>query len=131
VSVQELQLGRGETIEDTARVISRYAKAFVIRTYADEDVQRFARAATIPVINALTDEHHPLQSPADLLTIREKCGGWHGRKLAYVGGGNNVVHSLLEACALAGMSIAVATPADFAPKSDIVHDARSITANGG
>jgi ornithine carbamoyltransferase len=131
VSAHELQLGRGETIEDTARVVSRYARAFVIRTYDDDDVRRFARAATIPVINALTDEHHPLQSLADLLTIREKCGGWHGRKVAYVGDGNNVAHSLLEACALAGMSIAVATPAEFAPKSDIVHDARVIAAQTG
>jgi ornithine carbamoyltransferase len=131
IGPNELQLGRGETIEDTARVISRYARAFVIRTFADEDVRRFARAASIPTINALTDLHHPLQSLADLLTVREKCGGWQGRKLAYVGDGNNVAHSLLEGCALAGMSVAVATPPEFAPKPEIVKDARAIARETG
>jgi ornithine carbamoyltransferase len=78
----DLQLGRGETIEDTARVVSRYARAFVIRTYADADVARFAAAATIPVINALTDLHHPCQALADLLTLREKRGDLRRVRLA-------------------------------------------------
>lgn len=131
VGPDELQLGRGETIEDTARVISRYARAFVIRTYKDEDVRRFADAASIPVINALTDLHHPLQSLADLMTVREKLGGWAGRKLAYVGDGNNVAHSLMEAAALAGLSIAVATPAIYAPDPSIVARARELAAASG
>lgn len=131
VGPDELQLGRGETIEDTARVISRYARAFVIRTYQDEDVRRFAAAASIPVINALTDLHHPLQSLADLMTLREKLGGWEGRKLAYVGDGNNVAHSLMEAAALAGLSIAVATPDGYAPNPSIVARARELAAATG
>ena len=131
VGPDELQLGRGETIEDTARVISRYARAFVIRTYKDEDVRRFAAAASIPVINALTDLHHPLQSLADLMTLREKLGGWEGRKLAYVGDGNNVAHSLMEAAALAGLSIAVATPDGYAPNPSIVARARALAAVTG
>lgn len=120
----DLQLGRGETIEDTARVVSRYARAFVIRTFADADVARFAAAATIPVINALTDLHHPCQALADLMTLREKCGDLRGVRLAYVGDGNNVAHSLIEAAALAGMSLQVATPAAYAPDPGVVADAR-------
>src|SRR5688500_769684 len=105
VGPNELQLGRGETIEDTARVISRYARAFVIRTFSDDDVRRFASAASIPVINALTDMHHPCQALADLLTLRQHFGSLRGLRLAYLGDGNNVAHSLLEACALAGIDI--------------------------
>lgn len=131
VGADELQLGRGETIEDTARVISRYARAFVIRTYNDEDVRRFAAAASIPVINALTDLHHPLQSLADLMTLREKLGGWEGRKLAYVGDGNNVAHSLMEAAALAGLSMAIATPGIYAPDPAIVARAKELAAASG
>jgi ornithine carbamoyltransferase len=122
----ELQLGRGETIEDTAHVISRYAKAFVIRTFADEDVIRFARAASIPVINALTDLHHPCQALADLLTLRQRFQTLHGLKLAYLGDGNNVAHSLLEACALAGVNIAVATPRGYEPDAAVVQVAREL-----
>ncbi|MFO0760353.1 MAG: ornithine carbamoyltransferase [Byssovorax sp.] len=116
----DLQLGRGETIEDTARVLSRYVKAFVIRTFADEDVRRFAAAATIPVINALTDGHHPCQSLADLLTIRDKLGSLSGRRLCYVGDGNNVAHSLIEAAALSGMDVTVACPARYTPDRAVV-----------
>lgn len=93
----DLQLGRGETIEDTAAVISRYADAFVIRTFDHEDVARFAGAASIPVINALTDLHHPCQALADLLTLQQRFGPLRGLRLAYVGDGNNVAHSLVEA----------------------------------
>ena len=113
VGPNELQLGRGETIEDTARVVSRYARAFVIRTYDDEDVRRFAAAATIPVINALTDGHHPCQALADLLTLRQHFGSLAGLKLAYLGDGNNVAHSLMEAAALAGIDVIVATPPGY------------------
>jgi ornithine carbamoyltransferase len=127
----ELQLGRGETIEDTARVVSRYARAFVIRTYSDDDVRRFAAAATIPVINALTDLHHPCQALADLLTLRDHFGSLRGLRLAYLGDGNNVAHSLLEACALAGIDIAVATPPGFEPDEGIVATAEAIAARSG
>jgi ornithine carbamoyltransferase len=126
VGPNELQLGRGETIEDTARVISRYAKAFVIRTYSDDDVRRFAQAATIPVINALTDLHHPCQALADLLTLQQHFGVLQGMRLAYLGDGNNVAHSLLEACALAGIDIVVATPPGYEPDPEVVATAERI-----
>ncbi|MBY0273791.1 ornithine carbamoyltransferase [Candidatus Binatia bacterium] len=121
----DLQLGRGETIEDTARVVSRYARAFVIRTFADDEVARFAAAATIPVVNALTDRHHPCQALADLMTLREKRGPLRDVVLAYVGDGNNVAHSLIEAAALAGMSLRIATPPAFAPDAAVVAAARA------
>jgi ornithine carbamoyltransferase len=130
VGPAELQLGRGETIEDTARVISRFARAFVIRTFADADVAAFARAATIPVVNALTDGHHPCQSLADLLTLREAFGRLAGRKLAYLGDGNNVAHSLLEAGALAGMHVAVGTPPGYEPAPEVVERARAVAVDG-
>jgi ornithine carbamoyltransferase len=131
VGPNELQLGRGETIEDTARVVSRYARAFVIRTFSDEDVRRFAAAATIPVINALTDLHHPCQALADLLTLQQHFGDLRGRRLAYLGDGNNVAHSLLEACALAGIDITVATPPGYEPDPAIVGDAERIAEASG
>jgi ornithine carbamoyltransferase len=131
VGPAELQLGRGETIEDTGKVISRYAAAFVIRTYDDADVRRFADAATIPVVNALTDAHHPCQALADLLTLQERFGRLPGLKVAYLGDGNNVAHSLLEACALAGVDIAVATPPGYQPVDDVVDVAERLAATSG
>jgi ornithine carbamoyltransferase len=131
VGPNELQLGRGETIEDTARVVSRYAKAFVIRTYSDDDVRRFAGAATIPVINALTDLHHPCQALADLLTLREHFGSLKGLRLAYLGDGNNVAHSLLEACALAGIDIIVATPPGYECDLDVLQTAGHLSLQSG
>lgn len=131
VGPSELQLGRGETIEDTARTISRYAQAFVIRTYSDDEVRRFAAAAEIPVVNALTDGHHPCQSLADMLTLQEKLGRLPGRRLAYVGDGNNVAHSLIEAGALCGLEVAVATPERYAPDREVVARAREIGARTG
>jgi ornithine carbamoyltransferase len=131
VGPNELQLGRGETIEDTARVVSRYARAFVIRTFADEDVGRFAAAATIPVVNALTDLHHPCQALADLLTLRQHFGSLHGLRLAYLGDGNNVAHSLLEACALSGIDIVVATPPGYGPDADILAGAERLAIGSG
>jgi ornithine carbamoyltransferase len=131
VGPNELQLGRGETIEDTARVVSRYARAFVIRTFDDDDVRRFARAATIPVINALTDLHHPCQALADLLTLQQHFGRLHGLKLAYLGDGNNVAHSLMEACALAGIDIAVATPVGYEPDREIEDTAAALAVRSG
>jgi len=120
VGPAELQLGRGETIEDTARVMSRYARAVTVRTYSDEDVERFAAAATVPVVNALTDKHHPCQSIADLATLREKKGRLRSLRVAYVGDGNNVAHSLMEAAAIAGMHLTIATPARYAPDAGIL-----------
>lgn len=131
VGPNDLQLGRGETIEDTARVVSRYAKAFVIRTFSDEDVRRFAAAATIPVINALTDGHHPCQALADLLTLKQHFGSLKGLRLAYLGDGNNVAHSLLEACALAGIDITVATPPGFEPDPAVVATAERLAERSG
>ena len=131
VGPNELQLGRGETIEDTAHVISRYAKAFVIRTFADDDVGRFAAAASIPVINALTDQHHPCQALADLLTLRQHFGALRGLKVAYLGDGNNVAHSLMEACALAGVDISVATPPGYEPDPLIVGTAAVLADQSG
>ena len=126
VGPAELQLGRGETIEDTARVISRFAAAMAIRTFADDDVRRLAEAASIPVINALTDKHHPCQSLADLLTLRERFGSLPGLRVAYIGDGNNVAHSLMEGCAIAGVDIVVATPPGFEPDPDIVARAEEV-----
>lgn len=131
VGPHELQVGRGETLEDTARVVSRYAAAFVIRTYADDDVRLVAQGSSVPVVNALTDGHHPCQSLADLLTLRQHWGTFAGKKLAFVGAGNNVLHSLLEACALAGVSISAATPPGLAPDPAIVAGAQAIAATTG
>lgn len=131
VGPNELQLGRGETIEDTAKVISRFAKAFVIRTFDDDDVRRFAAAATIPVVNALTDGHHPCQAIADLMTLREHFGRLEGLKVAYLGDGTNVAHSLLEACALAGVDITVATPPGYEPAREVLDTAERLAMESG
>ncbi len=127
----DLQLGRGETIEDTARVISRYARAFVIRTFKDEDVERFAAAASIPVINALTDGHHPCQSLADLLTLHEHKGALDKLKIAYLGDGNNVAVSLMQACALVGTSFALGAPRAYSLPEAEVEAARWIAKESG
>ncbi|MBL9023529.1 MAG: ornithine carbamoyltransferase [Myxococcales bacterium] len=131
VGPNDLQMGRGETVEDTARVISRYSAAFVTRTYADDEITRFAKAASIPVINALTDGHHPCQALADLLTLRERFGKLEGLTLAYVGAGNNVVHSLLEASALAGMNMRVAAPSRYPADPVIVEGAKRLAEKTG
>jgi ornithine carbamoyltransferase len=115
----ELQLGRGEPISDTGRVLSGYVDAITIRTYAQSDVDELAAAASVPVINALTDDHHPCQALADLLTIREHFGTLEGVRLAYLGDGNNVAHSLMEAGALAGMDVVVSTPYGYCPHAEI------------
>ncbi|TMR93634.1 ornithine carbamoyltransferase [Nonomuraea basaltis] len=130
VGPTELQLGRGETIADTAHVVSSYTAAVVIRTFDDEEVRSFARAAHVPVINALTDGHHPLQALADLMTLREVVGDLRGRKIAYVGAATNVTHSLMEAAALAGLSIAVTTPAAYAPDPAVEAVTRKLSTGG-
>ena len=122
----DLQLGRGETIEDTAMVVSGYARGVVIRTFSHDDVVRFASASTIPVINALTDIHHPCQALADLLTVRDHFGSFDGLRLAYLGAGNNVAHSLIQGCALAGVDITLATPSGLEVSEEIVAEAREV-----
>jgi ornithine carbamoyltransferase len=117
---QDIQLGRGETIADTARVLSRYLDALVIRTFGQDRLEEWARHATIPVINGLTDLHHPCQILADLLTIDEQKGKLAGIVVAYAGDGNNVAHSLLEGCAMMGMTCRIAAPAGYHPHAEIV-----------
>ncbi len=131
LSLAELQLGRGETIEDTGRVLSRYVDAVVLRTFEQERLELLAGAASVPVINALSDFEHPCQCLADLLTAREIKGDLKGRTLAYLGDGNNVTHSLLLGCAKAGMRIRAATPPGFEPIPQVVHRAREIAARTG
>jgi ornithine carbamoyltransferase len=111
----ELQLGRGEPIADTARVLSGYAAGIVVRTFAQETIEQVAAAASVPVVNALSDEHHPCQALADLLTLRERFDGLAGLKLGYVGDGNNVANSLVEAGRLTGVEVVVAAPPGYGP----------------
>ena len=111
----DLQLGRGEPVSDTARSLSGYTAAIVVRTFAQALVEEIAAAATVPVINALTDEHHPCQALADLLTIRERLGTLEGIRVAFVGSGTNVANSLVEAAALTGLEVIVASPAGYGP----------------
>jgi len=131
LSSSELQLGRGETIEDTGRVLSRYVDAIVLRTFEQERLEVLARAATVPVVNALSDFEHPCQCLADLLTIQERRGGTAGRTLVYLGDGNNVTHSLLLGCAKASMHVRVATPPGFEPIPQVVHRAEEIADSSG
>ena len=113
LSEQELQMRKSESIEDTARVLSRYADAIVIRTFAQKDVVDLAAASSVPVINALTDEEHPCQALADLFTLKERFSGAAGRKLVYLGDGNNVAASLAEAAALAGVDVCLCIPEGY------------------
>jgi len=115
LSADDLQLRRGETIADTARVMSRFLDGIMIRTFAHQDVTELARWATVPVINGLTDEEHPCQVMADLLTILERFGTLEGIKLAYVGDGNNMAHSLMDGGAKFGMHVTVASPEGYQP----------------
>jgi ornithine carbamoyltransferase len=132
LSSSDLQLGRGETIEDTGRVLSRYVDAIVLRTFEQERLEVLANAADVPVVNSLSDFEHPCQALADLLTISEHRGALAGTILTYVGDGNNVAHSLLLAGAKAAMTVRVATPAGFAPIPQVVARATEIArATGG
>ena len=114
----EMQLSRGESVRDTAQVLSRMVHVIGIRTGAHQPVEELAAWSQVPVVNMLTADHHPCQALADLLTLRERFGRLEGLKLAYVGDGNNVAHSLMLAGALAGMQVAVATPVELAPRID-------------
>jgi ornithine carbamoyltransferase len=131
LSSGDLQLGRGETIEDTGRVLSRYVDAIVLRTFEQERLEVLAGAATVPVVNSLSDFEHPCQALADLLTISERRGALAGTVLTYVGDGNNVAHSLLLAGAKAAMTVRVATPAGFAPIPQVVERATEISRETG
>ncbi len=128
----DLQLGRGETIEDTGAVLSRYLDGIMIRTFAQADVDKLAAAANIPVINGLTDDFHPCQALADVMTIRERLGGFDGVRVAYLGDGNNVCHSLMVACAKLGMDFVAATPEGYEPNDEVVGWARAaVNVSGG
>lgn len=124
LSSNDIQLGRGESIYDTANVMSRFVDGIMIRTFDHQDVIDLARFGQVPVINGLTDLLHPCQVMADLLTIYEHKGKLEGLKLAYIGDGNNMANSLLYGCAKAGMDIAVATPEGYEPDSDVVANAK-------
>jgi ornithine carbamoyltransferase len=127
----ELQLGRGETIADTARVLSRFLSALVIRTFEQSKVEELASYSTIPVINALTDDHHPCQALGDLMTLQEAFGDVHGLRVAFIGDGNNVCHSLIQAAGYMGFTLAVAAPEGHEPKPEIVAAARANCAESG
>ena len=131
LGANDLQLGRGETIADTARVLSRYLQALVVRTYAQEELVELAKEATIPVINGLTDLHHPCQVLADLQTLEEAKGSLKGKRLAYVGDGNNMANSLLLGAALVGMDIRVAVPPGYEPFAGAVAKAWEIAGSTG
>lgn len=127
LSSRDIQLGRGETIHDTAKVLSRYVDGIMIRTFEHSSVEELAEHADIPVINGLTDTHHPAQVLADLLTILEAKGTLQGLKLAYVGDGyNNMAHSLLEGATKVGMNIAIASPEGYEPDSVILQEAEVV-----
>jgi ornithine carbamoyltransferase len=127
----DIQLSRGESVADTARVLSRYLDGIVIRTYDHATVEEWAREATMPVINGLTDLSHPCQALSDLLTIQEKKGRLKGIKIAYVGDGNNVANSLIESAAKMGMTIALGCPSGYQPDQHVVDVARVEAAKTG
>jgi ornithine carbamoyltransferase len=125
LSAGDLQLGRGETLRDTAMVLSRYLDGVMIRTFAQADVEELAAHASIPVINGLTDAAHPCQALADVMTIRERFGRLEGVRVVYLGDGNNVCASLMVACAKLGMPFVAATPPAYRPDGRVVELARA------
>ncbi|MGI2731205.1 ornithine carbamoyltransferase [Bacillus cytotoxicus] len=131
LSGKDMQLGRGESIADTAKVLSKYIDGIMIRTFSHADVEELAKKANIPVINGLTDDHHPCQALADLMTIYEEVRTFKGIKLAYIGDGNNVCHSLLVASAKVGMDMAVATPRGYEPNGRMIQKALEIAEETG
>ncbi|MFC7393795.1 ornithine carbamoyltransferase [Scopulibacillus cellulosilyticus] len=132
LSSKDIQLGRGETVSDTAKVLSRYVDGIMIRTFGHETVEEFAENADIPIINGLTDLHHPTQVLADLLTIYEHKGTLSGLKMCYIGdGNNNMCHSLLEGAASVGMHLSIASPAGYEPNLQIFENAKRIGQSTG
>ena len=131
LSANDLQIGRGEPVRDTARVMSRYVDGIMIRTFSHAEVEELAHYSTIPIINGLTDLLHPCQALADLFTVREHKGDLKGLKMAYIGDGNNMVNALLHGCAKVGMHITVATPAGYAPNKQIIAEAQEAAALSG
>jgi ornithine carbamoyltransferase len=131
LAAQDLQLGRGETIKDTATVLSRYLDAIMIRTFEQADVEELAQHADVPVVNGLTDAAHPCQALADLMTIRERLGALDGVRLGYLGDGNNVCASLMVGAAIFGMRFVAATPPGYEPAEAAVGAAREAAAQSG
>ena len=131
LSPNDLQIGRGETIADTARVLSRFVDGIMYRAYKSENVRELARHATVPVINGLDDREHPCQIVADLMTVQEHKGKLAGLKLAYVGDGNNVCNSLLVGCAIVGMSMTAGVPVGYEPDPYLLEQARRIAKESG
>jgi ornithine carbamoyltransferase len=131
LSQKDSQLGRGETIADTAEVLSRYVDGIVYRAFSHDNVVELASNATVPVINALDDLEHPCQVAADLLTIRERKGKLQGLKLAYIGDGNNVCNSLSLGAAVVGMDFMAATPVEYRPDREILAKAKAIAGRNG
>ncbi len=131
LSSADLQIGRGEPVKDTARVLSRYVDGIMIRTFDHKEVEDLASYASVPVINGLTDLLHPCQAMADMMTILEKKGQLKEIKIAYLGDGNNVSHSLLLVASKLGVNVAVATPKGYEPKMEVVADALANASKGG
>ena len=127
LSSKESQLGRGEPIEDTARVLSRYCDGIMIRTFSQADVEKLAEYADIPVINGLTDFCHPCQVLADLLTIREHRARLEGLKACFIGDGNNMANSVIVGCMKCGMDVAIACPKDYRPSKKVLDFAKTVT----
>ncbi|HEY9504739.1 MAG TPA: ornithine carbamoyltransferase [Gemmatimonadales bacterium] len=126
LSARDIQLGRGEPIRDTARVLSRYLDGLMIRTYEHADAEELARFASIPVINGLTDLLHPCQVLADLLTVRENLGGWEGKTVAWIGDGNNMANSWLNAAGVLGFELRLACPERYRPHPEILERNRGL-----
>jgi ornithine carbamoyltransferase len=131
LSANDLQIGRGEPVKDTARVMARYVDGIMIRTFSHAEVEELAKHADIPVVNGLTDLLHPCQALTDLFTAVEYKGDLKGRKLAYVGDGNNMANALLHACAKVGMDITVATPPGYEPDAGVMAEAKADAAVSG
>lgn len=131
LSSKETQIGRGEPIKDTAHVLSGYLDGIMIRTFEDSKVEELAKYSSIPVINGLTDDHHPCQVLADLMTIYEVKGILEGQKLTYIGDGNNMAHSLMIGGAIVGLHISIATPKGYAPKEEYVELAKKLAEKSG
>lgn len=129
LSSANTQIGRGETIKDTARVLSRYVDGIMIRTYAQEDIEELARYADVPVINALTDMYHPCQVMADLFTVLEHKGSYRSQTYCWIGDGNNMAHSWINAAAVFGFELRIATPKGYEPDATVVDWARQQGAN--